>query len=710
MDLIVQLNPRRLLSSPPLLACPVGTSLLLMPHGTPAYYLGTYAGSTTSSLMEFEENTVGWGVPRNLITETFILCWVPLRRLQERQDGGAIVLWPKELSLVNPSSPKLPFTPSIPYPTKPEPPPSTLHQLNSPQAESSLSAGNSETLDLPSMATTMGEYIDSIIKERQRRSDLPNTSRNPIEESPTQLTFPSSALIGAQGDFATPAINYPSPPGQNLAELLRAIPVDTIVQTPAMELSASIPEPQLPPAPETQDHQNGSWDPFFVSVENIDDRIDSTMFDTINGSSLDGLVWNDDDFNLFDAPTALVDTIMTDGPATTGRNIDFNISLIDGNTGTMTAGAPTTISTFQPHGTATGGVTFQLPGFGQLSPTPNINAEFSSPLYHATVTSSPAKTPFSVLHEIEIPHVMQVDAPRDDDVFSKIEFMDSRAFDEADDKYLRGKFSLPSPPSDLQLDACPHRPKSGHEKEDKRKNGEIPWDSSLVRGGDIRMRYIDATNPRLGILHALSGGVVRSTHKPKEKPVGSLLQWKEEDEPWRLPTPPAEAESESSGESSAEEMEASDTEVVSPGFQGQAAAPTATTTTTNIPEGPRFLQARFDFSYIVKKGLAVIYDPATSLTSAAPTMSVPTPVSPNTGAGGGDAHGRVSSQIAGRVAIEAAENGLWAASIRAWGSGGRREEGPAHFECRVLTNMMVEAMGVPLISLQEYVGVDGMPS
>ena len=681
-----------------------------MPHGTPAYYLGTYAGSAVSSLVEFEENTVGWGIPRSLITETFILCWVPLRRLQERQDGGTIVLWPKALSLVHSSSPKLSFTPSHPFPTKPEPLPNAVHQLNSLQPESSLSAGSSETLDLPSMATAMGEYIDSIIKERQRRTDLPNTSRNPIEGSPTQSTFPSSALIGTQGDFTTPAINYPSPPGQNLAELLRAIPVDTIVQAPVMVFAASIPEPQLPPAPEPQDHQSGSWDPFFGGVENINDGIDSTMFDTMNASGLDGLnpfstVWNDDDFNVFDAPTTIHDTIMADGPAMTARDIDFGISTIDGTIGTVTAGAPTTTSTFQAHGIVTGGVTFQLPGIGQSSPTPNTSAEFSSPLRHATATPSPVKTPFSILHEIEIPHVMQAGAPRDDDVFSKIEFMDSEAFDAADDKYIRGKFSLPSPPSDLQLDARPHGARNNKKKG---KNGEIPWDSGLVRGGDIKARYIDATNPRLGIFHAISGGLVTSTRTPKEKPAGRLLQWMEEEEPWRLPTPPAEAESESSGESSADEMEVSDTEVVSPGFQGQAAAPTATTTTANVPEGPRLLQARFDFSYIVKKGLAVIYDPATCLTSAAPTMSVPTPVSPNTGAGGGDAHGRVSSQIAGRVAIEAAENGLWAASIRAWGSSSGRDEGPAQFECQVLENALVEAMGVPLVSLQAY--VDGMPT
>jgi mediator of RNA polymerase II transcription subunit 13 len=716
MDLIVQLNPQRLPSSPPLFACPVGMSLLLMPHGTPAYYLGTYAGPTTSSSMEFEENIVGWGIPRSLINETFIICWVPLRRLQERQDGGAIVLWPKALSLVNPSSPKLSFTPSIPFPTKPEPLPSTPHQLNTSQPESSLPVGNSETLDLPSMATAMGEYIDSIIKERQRRPDLPNTSRNPIGESPTQSNFPSSALIGAQGDFATPAINYPSPPDQNLADLLRAIPVNTMMQTPSMEPSASLPEPQLSPVPapepEPQDHPMGSWDPFFTGVGNINDGIDSTMFDSINATGLDGLntfsaVWNDDDFNVFDAPTTIPDTVIADAPAVTVRDIDFGISTIDWTNGMLTAGASTTSPSFQAHITATSGGIFQFPGVGQPSPTPNATAELSSPHHHATVMSSPAKTPFSVLHEIEIPNVMQVDAPPDGDMFSKIEFLGSRAFDEADDKYLRGKFSLPSPPSDFQVDARAHYLQNRLE-EDKRKNGDIPWNSGLVRGGDIRTRYIDATNPRLGILHAISGGVVKSTRMPKEKPAGRQLQWKEEDEPWRLATPPAEAESEISDESSGEEIDVSDTEAVSPGFQGQAAAPIASTTTGSTPEGSRFLQARFDFSYIVKKGLAVVYDPATALTSAAPTMSVPTPVSPNTGAGGGDVHGRVSSQIAGRVAIEAAENVLWAASIRAWGSSGKRQEGPVQFECQVLEKMIVEALGVPLITLQEYVGVDGV--
>jgi hypothetical protein len=567
------------------------------------------------------------------------------------------------------------------------------------------------------MATAMGEYIDSIIKERQRRSDLPNTSRNPIEESPTQTNFPPSAFIGTQSDFTTPAITYPSPPDQNLSELLRAIPMDTIVPIPAMEPSTSLPEPQLPPAPEPQDHPMRSWDPFFVNVDNTNDGIDSTMFDAIGATSLDGLnafntVFNDDDFSLFDAPTSIIpDTIVTDGPATTVQDIDFGIfdaSTIDWTTGTLTAGAPTTTVNFHTPGTATGGVMFQLPGIGQLSPTPNTNAELSSPHHHATFTPSPVKTPFSVSQEIEIPDLMQVEAPPGGDVFSKVEFVNSKALDEADDKYLRGKFSLPSPPSDLKLDARPHRLQSQQDREDKRKkNREIPWDSSLVRGGDIRARYIDATNPRLSILHALSGGAVKSMRMPTGKPAGKLLQWKAEAEPWSLPTPPIETGSESSDESSGEEIEASDTEAVSPDFQGPGAAPTTTTTTWNIPEGSKLLQARFDFSYIVKKGLAVVYDPATAHTSAAPTMSVPTPVSPNTGAGGGDVHGKVSSQIAGRVATEAAENGLWAASIRAWGSSGRREEGPAPFECRVLEKMVVEAMGVPLMSLQEYVGVGG---
>ena len=672
---------------------------------------------------------MGWGIPTGLITETLILCWVPLRRLQERQDGGAIILWPKGLALVNLSSPKLPFIPSIPFPTKPESLPNTLHVLNTSQPDSSLSVGNSETLDLPSMATAMGEYIDSIIKERQRRSDLPNTSRNPIEESPTQANFPSSALIGTEGDFTTHAINYPSPPDQNLAEVLRKIPMDTMVQTPAMEPPAPFPDPQLPPGPEPapgpepQDNPTGSWDPFFAGVENISNGIDSTMFDPINAPALDGLnafstVWNDDDFNVFDAPTTISDTIMTDGPSVAIQNIDFGISTIDWTTGTLSAGVPTTTSILQTQGATTSGVTFQLPGMGQPSPTPNANVELSSPHHHATVTPSPAKTPFSVLHEIEIPDVMQVGAPLDSDVFSKVEFVDSKAFDEADDKYLRGKFSLPSPPSDLPVDDRPHRARRRPEREDMRKNGEMPpWDSRLVRGGDIRARYIDATNPHLGILHAISGGEVKSTRMRKEQNAGRVLQWKEQEpwrqEPWRLPTPATEAESESSressGESSGEEMEVSDTEAVSHSFQGQAAAPTATTTATgNIPEGPRLLQARFDFSYIVKKGLAVVYDPATTLTSTAPAMSVPTPVSPNTGAGGGDAQARVSSQIAGRVAIEAAENGLWAASVRAWGSSGRREEGPAQFECRVLEKMVVEAMGIPLMSLKEYIGADGI--
>jgi len=188
----------------------------------------------------------------------------------------------------------------------------------------------------------------------------------------------------------------------------------------------------------------------------------------------------------------------------TVKDIDFGISTIDWTTGTPAAGAPTTTSIFQSHGTSTRAVAFQLPGIGQPSPTPNTNAELSSPHHHATVTPPPAKTPFSVLHEIEIPHVMQVDAPPDSDVFSKIEFMDSKAFDEADDKYLRGKFSLPPPFSDLQLDARPRRPQCGQYREDKRNNGDIRWDYSLVHGGDIRARYIDATNPHLGILHAIS--------------------------------------------------------------------------------------------------------------------------------------------------------------------------------------------------------------
>ena len=86
-------------------------------------------------------------------SETLILCWVPLRRLQERQDGG----------VAQGNSPCLPFLPKAPIyslPHQSESHPGALHLLNSSQPGSSLSVGNSETLDLPSMATTIGEYID----------------------------------------------------------------------------------------------------------------------------------------------------------------------------------------------------------------------------------------------------------------------------------------------------------------------------------------------------------------------------------------------------------------------------------------------------------------------------------------------------------------------------------------------------------------------
>ena len=63
----------------------------------------------------------------------------------------------KALALVDVSSPKLPSILSIPFPTKAEYLPNTLHLLNSSQPDSSLSVGNSEPLDLPSMATAMGE-------------------------------------------------------------------------------------------------------------------------------------------------------------------------------------------------------------------------------------------------------------------------------------------------------------------------------------------------------------------------------------------------------------------------------------------------------------------------------------------------------------------------------------------------------------------------
>ncbi|KAF9004684.1 mediator complex subunit 13 C-terminal-domain-containing protein [Cyathus striatus] len=245
------------------LPLPAGSPIVLLPHGTPAYYLSTYSGPTSALVKQFCESFRGLGTgnwederesgPFSSNSNTFIIGWIKVENRQG-EDKGITFIYPTRLCLSYvPSSsarPPLDYIPELPAPLQPSPQvPSAIPSasasllsqllqnteekaalsrthspmpqrpfpqrpplLSSPTVES-LRAFRALTLskakDIRYVASEVGGYVDAVARERERERERLKREREGLASSPklarTTATTPASVSAPTPISMDTPA-------------------------------------------------------------------------------------------------------------------------------------------------------------------------------------------------------------------------------------------------------------------------------------------------------------------------------------------------------------------------------------------------------------------------------------------------------------------------------------------------------------------------
>lgn len=229
----ISLLPTRLLVQPLFRKVPLttlgpdvapGSPIVMLPYGTPAYYIGPYVGSAREQERTFRDSLNGLGC-RNWAADGFVVCWMTVRNTSTQQSGvstsppleerGLLAIWPRALCLSSTSPSRQPLAsipaipssvcppvspprptpasnpqkeapiqgpalvvPSVPSPALPSPPSPQVRPSHTPS--SSLGALKSLTIDasavkygagMESVASEITSYVDWIVKEREREKE-----------------------------------------------------------------------------------------------------------------------------------------------------------------------------------------------------------------------------------------------------------------------------------------------------------------------------------------------------------------------------------------------------------------------------------------------------------------------------------------------------------------------------------------------------------
>ncbi|KAL6299971.1 hypothetical protein BKA93DRAFT_741474 [Sparassis latifolia] len=521
-------------------------------------------------------------------------------------------------------------------------------------------------------------------------SSVPPAPRSPkVEEAPTPAiaVAPQPPADEAMVDQETePAISSedsleslfsPPPSASDLPESDDAIQFAAQAVT---DTTSSVPEepvPSVTPRQETEPSATSSFDPFGtfdatwsqpsngfleMNIDNIDyDMGFSGMnIDSIGGERNgdeaagdfdkdDGFgIFTDDDFDFFDTPAANARSVGT-VPVT---------SAMDMGMGHTVAAGPAPLGLPPP--LAGDGILFSGPGppaavSNQSSPwvvgspiegfTPR-GSDFhrrgdyiSAPpdLVPPTPTRTPSTqsapvTPSVQLSDQDDPRQYEGCGPS---VFDPIPFALSHRL--ADGKYAIGKFALPSPP----------------DEEDRTE--PIVFASVPSWASGWKLKYTEATDPRIGIVRKLIG-VKRKSFDQGMRDGKMSPSWVTEHEEWESssPSPDVEMADATSDVSEDEEpwVEEDDAMTARP----------STPPPSYLPMGPVLLQTQFHHSHLLPlcsplrpSGAAV-----NNLTASTPPMSVPTPVSPAAVLGAASEKSKSLEAAAQLLMKEAVENSAWA--------------------------------------------------
>ncbi|KIM27284.1 hypothetical protein M408DRAFT_24751 [Serendipita vermifera MAFF 305830] len=269
--ILVQPLPCRLTSLAQIEDMSSGSAILLLPHGIPAFYIQQHSADD-ATVSEFSESFSQNGVSQT-VSKDFARCYVPFRRVNDRQDGGITTIWPRALILATPSRPSLSAFSSQSGAVAA----SNQRPMQKMTIASSLTSLSLEpAVNLSMLSLAMGRFVDAALKERERPKAEPSqivsgpqTSQAAqlIADEPTAR--PSTLNDALQANTAPqpqprlgPAQSYPSPlemitnrhePGSSTAPQVPAPTDEPMVTDSKPEPSvaaANATEPQPPPPEE----------------------------------------------------------------------------------------------------------------------------------------------------------------------------------------------------------------------------------------------------------------------------------------------------------------------------------------------------------------------------------------------------------------------------------------------------------------------------
>ncbi|KAG5650092.1 hypothetical protein H0H81_000801, partial [Sphagnurus paluster] len=433
-----------------------------------------------------------------------------------------------------------------------------------------------------------------------------------------------------------------------------------------------------------------------------------------NGIDFDDSAFTDDDFSFFDRPSAPARSLSTSlplGPSSIPIPTHLAINPISSGSGSIHAVTQTPLSIVSSP-LYVSDVHLSGPGPPQQTPTPHASNLPPSPWVSADFTPrftnidgdadppdllppSPCLTPqsHSSVPATPIVHLHLESEPNPTSAFDPIPFATYHRT--LDNKYAMGKFSLPSPPYEedhtesnftWQLGTSSHVSvvsstggRSGTTVApivvNIPNNITTTTNENTGNDGSWRLKYMAATDPRIGVVRKLIGVKRKMNFEPSGRPPltrhpSMPPSWIREHEEWENNHSEIHVTSEASmmpdefpEEDSEEDMDDGEDSAASPLISRPS-----TPSPAYLPLGPTLLHTQFQHAELLglstplrPPGAAVAPSSISSALSGA--ASVPTPVSPAAMLGAASERSKSLEAAAFTVAAEVVENSLWA---RAW--------------------------------------------
>lgn len=211
--------------------------ILLLPYGTPAYFLTTYSGPTSALQRQFADSLKGHGQPS--LDSSFIIGWISVEN-KRGEDKGITFVYPTRLCLMfvpalNRSL--LDYTPDLPGPLQLSP---KLLSISTPKSEcppivclhrpslfgspaTELEAFRALTLskykNIQSVAAQASSYVDHVAKDRERERERLKREREGHSPGLITRTMPSmsSNVTPSNISIAPPlTVHTPTPTPSNM--------------------------------------------------------------------------------------------------------------------------------------------------------------------------------------------------------------------------------------------------------------------------------------------------------------------------------------------------------------------------------------------------------------------------------------------------------------------------------------------------------------